>query len=51
MGNPHAVCFLNDIEALPDDCFSGAEKSLDTFKLNEIGAFFEIIRYSPQKAI
>lgn len=50
MGNPHAVCFLNDIEALPDDCFSGAEKSLDTFKLNEIGAFFENHSVFPAKS-
>ena len=41
MGNPHAVCFLDDIEELPADWFLSDEKTLDTFDLNRIGAFFE----------
>lgn len=41
MGNPHAICFFDDIESLPDDWFLGDAKCLDSFDLNRIGAFFE----------
>ncbi len=41
MGNPHAICFFDDIESLPDDWFLGDAKCLDSFDLNQIGAFFE----------
>lgn len=50
MGNPHAVCFLDDLEALPDSLFlSGKPRSLDTFKIDEIGAFFEAHAAFPEK--
>ncbi len=41
MGNPHAICFFDDIESLPDEWFLTEAKSLDSFDLNRIGAFFE----------
>lgn len=49
MGNPHAVCFLDDIEELPADWFLSDEKTLDTFDLNRIGAFFESNKVFPAK--
>lgn len=51
MGNPHAVCFVNDWNALPDDAFAGAaHKSLDTLDLARVGAFFEQHPVFPEKA-
>ncbi len=41
MGNPHAICFFDDIDSLPDEWFLDEAKSLDTFDLNRIGAYFE----------
>lgn len=49
MSNPHAVCFLDDIEELPADWFLSDEKTLDTFDLNRIGAFFESNKVFPAK--
>lgn len=49
MGNPHAVCFFDDIEELPSDWFLSDEKTLDTFDLNRIGAFFESNKVFPAK--
>lgn len=50
MGNPHAVCFVDDWEALPDALFpAGAIKSLDTLRLDEVGAFFEGHSAFPEK--
>lgn len=49
MGNPHAICFLDDIESLPDECFASEEKSLDSFKINEIGSYFESHEVFPAK--
>lgn len=49
MGNPHAVIFLDDIEAMPDAFFLGETKSLDTFDLDRIGAFFESHEAFPAK--
>lgn len=49
MGNPHAVCFFDDIESLPDEWFAGDQKSLETFDLNRIGAFFESNNVFPAK--
>jgi len=38
MGNPHAVCFLDDVEALPESLFvDGGARSLDTLDLARIG--------------
>lgn len=51
MGNPHAVCFLDDITALDDALFTDAgSKTLDTFDLDRIGAFFEANPVFPEKA-
>lgn len=41
MGNPHAICFFDDIESLPAEWFLSEEKSLESFDLNRIGAHFE----------
>lgn len=49
MGNPHAICFFDDLEALPADWFLSDEKSLDSFDLNRIGAFFEAHEVFPAK--
>ncbi len=50
MGNPHAVCFLDDIKSLPDDCFASHDKSLDTFNLDAIGSYFESHKVFPAKS-
>lgn len=50
MGNPHAVCFIGDWEALPDDAFTGAPKGLETLDVARIGAFFESHPAFPEKA-
>ena len=51
MGNPHAVCFLDDdaFAALPDECFTSADRSLDTFEVSRVGAFFEAHEAFPEK--
>lgn len=49
MGNPHAVCFFDDLDSLSSDWFLGEEKSLDSFDLNRIGAFFEKNSVFPAK--
>lgn len=51
MGNPHAVCFLDDeaFAALPEECFTASERSLDTFDVNRVGAFFESHEAFPEK--
>ena len=50
MGNPHAICFVDDWDALPDTLFSDPEaKSLDTLLLDGIGAFFESHSAFPEK--
>lgn len=50
MGNPHAVCFIGDGAALPDDLFSDPiDKRLDTFDVARAGAFFESNALWPEK--
>lgn len=49
MGNPHAVCFLDNLDELPNNAFVSEEKSLETFDLNKIGAFFESHPVFPAK--
>lgn len=51
MGNPHAVCFLEDFDVLPESLFSASSsaRSLETFKIDEIGAFFESHPAFPEK--
>ncbi len=51
MGNPHAVCFIDDISALPEDAFVDlAQRSLATLDVARIGAFFESHPVFPEKA-
>lgn len=50
MGNPHAICFVDDWEALPDALFSDpADKRLATFDVPRVGAFFEAHEAFPEK--
>lgn len=49
MGNPHAVCFFDDIDSLPGDWFLNDSKSLNSFDLNRIGSFFEKASVFPAK--
>ncbi len=51
MGNPHAVCFLDDqkMAALPKECFDKDERSLQTLDIDRIGAFFEAHQVFPEK--
>ncbi len=41
MGNPHAICFFDDVASLSGEWFLSEEKNLDTFDLERIGAYFE----------
>ncbi|MCL1798472.1 MAG: diaminopimelate epimerase [Eggerthellaceae bacterium] len=51
MGNPHAVCFIDDWTALPGELFAeGAERGLDSFDVARVGAFFEGHSVFPEKA-
>lgn len=50
MGNPHAVCFIDNFEALPDEVFlDPADKTLETFDINKVGAYFEAHPAFPEK--
>ncbi len=50
MGNPHAVCFIDDFSALPEDLFADPEsKSLETLRLDGVGAYFESAPEFPEK--
>ncbi len=49
MGNPHAVCFLDDLDALDSSVFLSESRSLETFDLEKIGAFFESHPVFPAK--
>lgn len=50
MGNPHAICFVDNWEALPDELFTDpSHKNLKTFRINEIGAFYEANPVFPEK--
>lgn len=50
MGNPHAVCFIDDWDALPDEIFVSDDKSLSTLNLDLIGPFFESNPAFPDKS-
>lgn len=50
MGNPHAVCFIDDFNDLPDDLFTGMPKSLATFDIDKIGSFYEKCDAFPEQA-
>lgn len=50
MGNPHAVCFIDNFDALPDEVFlDPSDKCLDTFDINKVGAYFETHPAFPEK--
>lgn len=50
MGNPHAVCFVDDFEQLPDALFSDpTEKCLDNLRLDDIGSWVERNSSFPEK--
>jgi len=50
MGNPHAVCFIDDFSELPDNLFEGSqEKSLQTMDIVSIGRFYESHAVFPEK--
>lgn len=51
MGNPHAVCFIDDFSAVGDELFSDpADKGLGTFDVARAGAFFESHELFPENA-
>lgn len=51
MGNPHAICFIDDWQALPDSLFKDPNrKSLETFDIDTIGAFYESNPIFPEKS-
>lgn len=51
MGNPHAICFIDDWDALPDSLFKDpSRKSLDTLDIDAIGAFYESNPIFPEKS-
>lgn len=51
MGNPHAVCFIDDWDALPDELFiDSANKSLYTFDIDRVGGYYESCDAFPEKA-
>lgn len=51
MGNPHAICFIDDWNGLPDGLFKDpSAKSLDTFDIDAIGAFYESNPIFPEKS-
>lgn len=50
MGNPHAVCFLDDVAALDDALFADpSDKRLATLDLDKVGAFYESHQAFPAK--
>ena len=50
MGNPHAVCFLDDLGALDDALFADpCDKKLATLDLDKVGAYFESHELFPEK--
>ncbi|MCI8469060.1 MAG: diaminopimelate epimerase [Eggerthellaceae bacterium] len=50
MGNPHAVCFLDDLGALPDALFpTGAPRELSALDVDAVGSWFEAHPAFPEK--
>lgn len=50
MGNPHAVCFIDDINSISDELFyDPCDKRLDTLNLDLVGAFYESNAVFPEK--
>lgn len=51
MGNPHAICFIEDWDALPNQLFSdSSSKGLRTLLIDEIGAFYESHDAFPERS-
>lgn len=51
MGNPHAICFIDEWSALPDDLFvDPTDKGLATFDVSKVGAFYEHHEIFPERA-
>lgn len=50
MGNPHAVCFIEEFSKLSDELFCDPQKNLSNLNLNLIGAFYETASVFPEKA-
>lgn len=50
MGNPHAICFIENWNELPDEIFISDEKGLSTLNLDLIGPYFESHAAFPEKA-
>ncbi|MDR0513743.1 MAG: diaminopimelate epimerase [Coriobacteriaceae bacterium] len=51
MGNPHAVCFIDDWQLVPEELFKPmSEKSLESFDIARIGSFYEGNPAFPRKA-
>ncbi len=50
MGNPHAICFIDDFDALSNELFADpSRKCLETLDLNKVGAFYESHALFPEK--
>ena len=49
MGNPHAVCFFDDLDQLPAEWFTSSDKTLNSFDLERFGAYFESHEAFPAK--
>ena len=49
MGNPHAICFLDDLEALDGALFPAGTRTLAALDLDRIGAFYECHDAFPEK--
>lgn len=49
MGNPHAICFIDEWDALPERLFKGEKPSLESFDIDTVGAYFENHPAFPEK--
>lgn len=49
MGNPHAICFLDDLEALDSALFPAGTRTLAALDLDRVGAFYERHDAFPEK--
>lgn len=50
MGNPHAICFIDDFDGLSDQLFSDSERSLATLDVDKVGRHFESHPAFPEKS-
>ena len=50
MGNPHAICFIDDFDELPSELFENQnQRNLANMNINGIGAYFEKHEVFPEK--